>query len=80
MDSIEWMLVMEARLEDKRWEILNNQLIKAETMRIRIRIRNAVFVGRLLRAFTKPGANRPTKYKAFPKRFNNQLAREDRKE
>ena len=60
----------------------NNQLIKAESkrIRIRIRIRNAVFVGRLLRAFAKPGANRPTKYKDFPKRFNNQLAREDRKE
>ena len=74
MDSIEWMLVMEARLEDKRWEILNNQLIKAETMRIRIRIRNAVFVGRLLRAFAKPDANRPTKYNAFREGFNNQLA------
>jgi hypothetical protein len=58
----------------------NNQLIKAESKRIRIRIRTAAFVGWLLRTFSKPDANRPTKYNAFPKRFNNQLARQNGKE
>ena len=58
----------------------NNQLIKAESKQIRIRIWNTVFVGRLFWAFTKPGANRPTKYNAFQKQFNNQLAQEDGKE
>jgi len=48
--------------------------------RIRTRIRTAAFVGWLLRKFSKPDTNRPTKYNAFPKQFNNQLARENGKE
>ena len=74
MGSIERMLVMEARLEDKDGKYSTINLIKAKTKRIRIRIRNAVFVGRLLRAFSKPDANRPNEYNAFREGFNNQLA------
>ena len=79
---VQWngMLMMEARLEDNGWEILNNQLTKAETEWTWIWIWIANFVARFLHVFVKPNSNWPNKYNTFPKWFINQLAWDNGKE